>query len=118
MLVHGRVKGLLYHGCRLVYFVYNTICPSLIAMELEKLLLNNKNPALCKTNMSPEHYFKCNKQQCCVIILHFNVLSDYFCLIQFSGSSQLPSFKPRGVGHESANYGLNYTRSIQSERAH
>ena len=58
MLVHGRVKGLLYHGCRLVYFVYNTICPSLIAMELEKLLLNNKNPPSCKTKMSPKHYFK------------------------------------------------------------
>ena len=58
MLVHGRVKRLLYHGCRLVHFVYNTICPSLIAMELEKLLLNNKNPPLCKTKMSPKHYFK------------------------------------------------------------
>ena len=63
MLVHRRVKVLLCHSCRLVYFVYNAICLSLIIMELEKLLLNNKNPALCKTNMSPEHYFKCNKQQ-------------------------------------------------------
>ena len=137
MLVHGRVKRLLYHGCRLVYFVYNTICPSLIAMELEKLLLNNENPPSCKTKMSPKHYFKryiCtnNKNKlwktvrltsfqktkiaicfnllyvcpsipsfvlAVLSILSFHVFSDYFYdSTQFGGGSQLPSFKPRGVG--------------------
>ena len=51
-----KLKGL-YHDC-LVHFVNNSGHTSLLAMELKKLLVNDKITASCQTNMSLKHYIK------------------------------------------------------------
>ena len=56
-----KLKGL-YHDC-LVHFVNNSGHTSLLAMELKKLLVNDKITASCQTNMSLKHYIKGCKQQ-------------------------------------------------------
>ena len=47
----------------LVHFVDNVTHTSLFAVELEKLLVNNKIRASCQANMTPKHYSKRSKQQ-------------------------------------------------------
>ena len=45
------LKGLC-HDC-LIYFVNNANCAFLFAMELEKLLVNDKTTVSCQTNCHP-----------------------------------------------------------------
>ena len=47
----------------LVHFVDNVTHTSLFAVELEKLLVNNKIRASCQANMTPKHFSKRYKQQ-------------------------------------------------------
>ena len=51
------LKGLC-HGCA-VHFVNNAID---VAMQLKKLLVNDKITASCQTDTSANHYFKFYKQ--------------------------------------------------------
>ena len=45
----------LCHGC-LIHFVNNAKYASMLAIELEKLPVNDKTTASSQTNMSPTHY--------------------------------------------------------------
>ena len=50
------------HGCLVRFFNYTNYV-SLFALELDKLLVNDKIIASCQTNISPKHCIKGYRQQ-------------------------------------------------------